>query len=183
MAARRLYVMGAAGTGTTSLGLALARRFGVPHVDTDRHFWRDTDPPFTARRPPAERRASLGAALGPDGWVISGACEDWASDLVAEADLVVFLTLPAPQRLIRLRQREAARFGPRIAPGGDMEAIHRSFLDWAMSYDDADAPGRSRARHEAWLARQPAPVLRLEAAQPLEALTRAVPPTPEPDRR
>ena len=34
--------------------------------------------------------------------------------------------------------------------------------------------GRYRARHESWLARLPCPVLRLDGAQPTEALANAV---------
>lgn len=163
MPAPRLYLTGASGTGTTTLGRALGARLGLPHVDTDDHFWLSSDPPFTHRRAPHERGASLAAALGAGGWIVTGACEGWGDAAISKVNGIVFLSLNRAQRLVRLRRREAARFGPRILPGGDMVELHRGFLDWAMSYDDADAPGRSRHRQEAWLERQRAPVLRLDA--------------------
>jgi hypothetical protein len=42
------------------------------------------------------------------------------------------------------------------------------FLDWAAQYDAGDLPGRSRARHEAWINQLSCPVLRLEGDMPLE---------------
>lgn len=170
----RVYITGAAGCGATSLGRAVARALSVPLIDTDDHYWAPSDPPFTEKYPVPARRAGMARQMDGRGWVVSGVVEGWGDTLVAEADLMVFLTLARPLRLIRLRQREAARFGPRIAPGGDMAAIHSSFLDWAMSYDDPGAPGRSRQRQEAWLARQTAPVLRLDADKPVEVLAGAV---------
>jgi adenylate kinase family enzyme len=172
--AGRVYITGASGCGATTLGRAVARALIVPLIDTDDHYWAPTDPPFTEKFPVPERRARMERLMSGQGWVVSGEIEGWGDAMVAGADLIVFLTLARPLRLIRLRVREAARFGPRIAPGGDMEAIHRSFLDWAMSYDDAVAKGRSRLRQEAWLARQPAPVLRLVADKPLNLLADAV---------
>ena len=62
----------------------------------------------------------------------------------------------------------------RIEPGGDMHAIHTGFLDWASHYDDPGFTGRSRLRHEAWLADQTAPVLRLEGREPIDPLTNKV---------
>lgn len=168
MVVRRLYITGASGTGTTSLGASLAEALNLPHIDTDTHFWRPTDPPFTHRRKPAERRASLLAAVSGQSWVISGSCEEWGVDILDDADLVVFLTASRSERLRRLRKREHERFGARIAPGGDMQEVFRSFLEWAMSYDDPGVQGRSRHRQEAWLLHQPAPVLRLNAEHPLE---------------
>ncbi len=172
--AARVYITGAAGCGATTLGRAVARALKVPMVDTDDHYWVPTDPPYTEKYPTPERRARMARLMAGQGWVVSGECEGWGDDMLAGASLVVFLTLARPLRLIRLRQREAARFGARILPGGDMEAIHRSFLDWAMSYDDEGAAGRSRARQEAWLTRQPAPVLRLDADAPIEVLVGGV---------
>ena len=45
-----IHVMGASGSGTTSLGRALADRLDIAHLDTDDFFWLPTDPPFTTPR-------------------------------------------------------------------------------------------------------------------------------------
>ena len=55
-----------------------------------------------------------------------------------------------------------------------MYEVYRSFLEWAMNYDDAGVQGRSRHRQEAWLRQQPAPVLHLLAEQPFEILIAAI---------
>jgi adenylate kinase family enzyme len=61
--------MGASGSGTTTLGAALARRLGCPHHDADDYFWlpTPTDPPFTEARPPSARLERLCAALAESG--------------------------------------------------------------------------------------------------------------------
>ena len=45
-----IHVMGASGSGTTTLGQALAAKLGIRHLDTDHFFWMPTDPPFTMQR-------------------------------------------------------------------------------------------------------------------------------------
>ena len=169
--AARVYITGAAGSGTTSLGQALAVRLGVPLIDTDAHYWAETDPPFTAKRPVTERLARMAAAqCGRVGWVLAGSCDGWGDCAIAGADLIVFLTAPTPIRLARLRRREAARWGARIAPGGDMAHSHVQFLKWAAGYDEPYFSGRSLARHRAFLAGRPEPVLELLTTAALDDL-------------
>ena len=173
--AARVYITGAAGSGTTSLGQAVSARFGVPLIDTDAHYWAPSDPPFTTKRPVAERLARMAAAqCRQTGWVLAGSCDGWGDCAIAGADLIVFLTAPTPIRLARLRRREAARWGERIAPGGDMAHSHAQFLKWAAGYDEPYFSGRSLARHRAFLAGRPEPVLELLTTAPLENLLAAV---------
>ena len=87
---------------------------------------------------------------------------------------MVFLSLDAPTRLARLRRREAARHGARIEPGGDLAAVHATFMAWATAYDGAGLHQRSWMQQESWLADLPCPVLRLDSRQPVEALAAAV---------
>jgi adenylate kinase family enzyme len=42
----RVHIVGASGSGTTTLGKALAARAGCAHLDTDEFFWMPTEPPF-----------------------------------------------------------------------------------------------------------------------------------------
>lgn len=171
----RIHILGASGSGTTTLGAALAVRLGIPQTDSDSVYWRPTDPPFTTARPRAERQAMLAAALPADGdWVLSGCATGWAGPIEERFTLIVLLGLDPALRMARLRAREAARHGPRIAPGGDMAEASAAFLRWAAAYDRAGPEQRSRAGHDAWLAGQPAPVLRLDSAAPVGALVGCV---------
>jgi adenylate kinase family enzyme len=171
----RIHILGAAGSGTSTLGCALARRLGVPHTDSDSLYWLPTDPPYTTVRPAEQRLALLLRTLPVAGhWVFSGAATKWAAPLEPHCDLVVFLRLDPALRMARLRRREAARFGARILPGGDMAANSAAFIAWAEAYDTTGSLNRSLLTDEAWLVDQPAPVLRLDTKAPVEDLVAAV---------
>ena len=170
----RIHILGASGSGTTTLGAAVAAELGCPHEDTDSYFWLPTDPPFTTARPRRERLALLLPRLAGPSWVLSGSATNWGAAIEPLYDLIVFLRLDRAQRMARLLQREGQRYGVRIEPGGDMAAHSHEFLDWAESYDTAGPEHRSLASHERWLASCACPVLRLDSAAPVEALTAAV---------
>jgi adenylate kinase family enzyme len=167
----RIGITGASGCGVTTLGRALAARIGAVHIDTDDHFWVATDPPYREKRDVPARLAGIRAEQARTGrWVLSGTLDGWAEPALASAELVVFLEVPTEVRLERLRSRERARFGDMLLPGGAMHETHREFIEWAAHYDDGTLPGRSRPRHEQWLAGVPIPVLRLDGLRPVEEL-------------
>jgi len=171
----RIHILGASGSGTSTLGEALAERLGVAHADSDSFFWLPTDPPYRQPRPPAERLALAVRQLPPDGrWVFSGAATKWATPLEPHYDLIVFLRLDPVVRVDRLWRREYARYGARILPGGDMADASAAFIAWTAAYDTAGASRHSPVTHEAWLADQQAPVLRLDSRAPVGALVAAV---------
>lgn len=171
----RVHILGASGSGTTTLGAALARERGWPLLDADVFYWEQTDPPFQRAREPAARDA-LFRPLVEDRlhWIFAGSALGWARPWVPLYDLVVFLRLDPAIRMARLRAREAARHGARIAPGGDMHATSTEFLEWADRYDTAGHEQRSLIAHEAWLDTLGMPVLRLDSAAPVPALLRSV---------
>jgi adenylate kinase family enzyme len=69
----RIHILGASGSGTSTLGRALAGRLQYPHFDTDDYFWLPTDPPFTHRRERTERAQLLmGDLTAHEAWVVSG---------------------------------------------------------------------------------------------------------------
>jgi adenylate kinase family enzyme len=160
----RIHIVGASGSGTTTLGRALAARLDCPHLDTDDYFWLPSDPPFQHVRPRAERQTLLGAALpGSAGWVLSGSLCGWGDVFIPRFELVIFLWVPPDVRLARLRARERDRHGSAVDPGGPLHARSEAFIAWAAGYDERlEPPERCRRLHEQWLAALPCPVLRLE---------------------
>ncbi|WP_106803694.1 adenylate kinase [Pseudomonas sp. S5D5] len=170
----RVYITGASCAGVTTLGQNLAARLGVLHVDVDDFYWMPTDPPFTTKRAAPERVSLMQQRLGDEDWVLTGSCMNWGDELITQVELIVFVDTATPVRLQRLTAREQQRFGDRIAPGGDMHAIHVAFREWASQYDDPHFGGRNRAWHARWLASQSAAVLQVDGTHSTDSLVAQV---------
>ena len=156
----RINIVGAAGSGTSTLGGALARRLGYAFLDADDFYWRPTTPPFQQKYEAEARLATIVDAMDAQpATVIAGSVAGWGEQLEDAFDLVVFLSLPTALRMQRIEAREIARFG-RADP---------AFLAWAEQYEEGRLSGRSRARHEAWLSSRTCRVLRIEGDQDVDA--------------
>jgi adenylate kinase family enzyme len=176
MKSRRIHITGASGSGTTTLGRAVANALAVPHHDTDDYFWHPTEPPHTDKRASAERLRLMRDMFLPRAqWVLSGSLQGWGDPIISYFDLVVFLYTTKDLRLQRLRTREAARFGAdAVAPGGWHHRETEDFVEWAAQYDDGDTVSRTLEKHRAWLNSIPCPVIRLDGGSPLSALVAEV---------
>ncbi|WBL81010.1 hypothetical protein I3J27_11525 [Bradyrhizobium xenonodulans] len=172
MKSRRIHLMGASGSGATTLGRASANRLALPHHDSDDYFWLPTVPPYQTTRTAAERLRRMREMFLPRlDWVLSGSVTGWGEELVPFFDLVVFVATPREIRLERLRAREAAHFdADAVAPGGWRREETESFVEWASHYEAGDREGRSLAKHEAWLAGLPCPVVYVDGSRPLAEL-------------
>src|SRR5262245_36413654 len=166
---QRIHILGAFGSGTTTLGRALAERLQYLHFDTDDYVWLPTDPPYTQQRERTERQRLLMEDLtAHDAWVVSGSLCGWGDVAIPLFELVVFLAIPHAIRMKRLHRREHARFGERILPGGDMYESSQAFLARAASYDEGGLDMRSRQRHDQWLSTLPCPILYFEGEYSIE---------------
>jgi len=107
----RVHITGASGSGTTTLGRALADALGVSHHDTDDYLWLPTEPPYQELRDREDRLRLMGELfLGKASWVLSGSLVGWGDSIIPYFDMLVFLSLSTEARLERLRKREARRF-------------------------------------------------------------------------
>ncbi|MCZ2497727.1 hypothetical protein GN316_13260 [Xylophilus sp. Kf1] len=173
---RRLYVFGASGSGTTTLGVALGAALRLPHLELDDFYWQDTPLAYTVKHPPRVRVALMRQRLqGHDEWVLSGgSLHAWGQDFVPELTLAVFLHLPTDQRMARLRERERQRYGDTLLTDAALRERHQAFLLWAEGYETVGKGDRSWPRHQAWLAEMPCPSLRLDSRAPVDELVAAV---------
>ena len=148
---KTIHIYGAAGSGTSSLAEAMARRFGYFHMDTDDYVWLPTDPLFTHKRPPEERITLMEKdILAHDRVVIAGSLCDWGDYLIRYFNFAVRVETDVDLRIKRLEERQRRRFGSRIDPDGDMHDLHLGFIAWARAYDTGDISIRSIKRHDEW---------------------------------
>jgi len=164
-----IHILGASGSGTTTLGLELAKKTGYHHFDTDDFYWEQTDIPYTKPRPIEERQKLLRSKLlSKTKWILTGSLTGWGDMFVPEFYLVVFLWIPSDLRIQRLHARERLRYGSQIEYGGEKYKSFIKFIDWASMYDTGDESIRSKKLHESWLKGINCDVLRLEGKFELE---------------
>ncbi|MGM0824994.1 MAG: AAA family ATPase [Pseudomonadota bacterium] len=150
-----ILITGAAGSGTSTLGKALAKELNASFLEADDFYWLETNPPFTKKRPLEERcRLMMSSLESYPNAVVSGSVMKWGEQIENAFDVVIFLYVEAHIRLKRLREREIYLFG----------SADPDFLEWAAQYDQGTAPGRSLARHQAWLEKRSCRVIKLEGA-------------------
>lgn len=163
---KRIHILGASGSGTTTLGSALAQALPHTHLDSDNYYW---ETKFTTKRQVHERRELLEKDFSlHENWILSGSICNWENDLKDYFDLVIFLWIPQDIRLERLKQREFQRYGEEIFVGGNMYEESQTFLEWASLYDSAGMEVRSKVLQEQWLSDLSCPVLRIEGDYSVE---------------
>lgn len=102
----RFVVLGASGSGKTTMAARLARRLGVRHVELDALHW---EPRWTEAPTPVFRSRVDQALSGPHGWVVDGNYRK-ARDLVwPRAGVVVWLDYALPLVLFRITWRSVRR--------------------------------------------------------------------------
>lgn len=168
---RRIHILGASGSGTTTLGAALSEKLGIPHFDSDNYFWVKTNIPYTQKTDIRARVAMLGKDLLAPEWVLSGSLCEWGDFAIPWFTLVVFLWIPQELRLARLKAREINRYGEEaLSPRGWFYKNHLEFVEYARSYDSGGLDIRSRRLHDKWLGTLPCPVLRIEESLSIDEL-------------
>jgi len=172
----KIHIFGASGSGVSTLGRVLALELQVPFFDADDYYWKQTDPPFIEAIPVEERKNLLkNAVADKKSWVVSGTLVSWGDSIQDEFDFAVYLSVPAEERIRRLKRRETEKFGSRIEIGGDMHDAHLKFLYWAAQYDEGYMGGRSKTKHEAWIKALKCLVLRIDGiVSTEEALSRVL---------
>ena len=167
-----LHILGASGSGTTTLASSLSKELQYTHFDSDDYFWKTK---FTEPRPRDERLQKLSEDLSVHNrWILSGAVIDWWNPLIPLFDLVIFISVNNDLRMQRLKVREKKRYGSEIDPEGKKHKEHLEFLEWANLYETGGMEVRSRMQQKEWLKNLSCKVLELDGADSIENLTSIV---------
>jgi len=149
----RIHLFGVSGSGTTSVGKALAEFFDCLQLDSDDYLWEPPIPPYDRLVAAPIRTENLKKDIDVEGsWILSGSVCGWGDFTIPMFVLAVFLWVPMEIRIERLKKRETRESGEQI-----WESTHPwhkgfiEFLDWAVKYDDAGPEMRSVQEHEPWI--------------------------------
>ena len=148
----KLLIIGASGSGTTTLAKELAKETDYIHLDVDDYYWKPTDLPYQIKIPLNERAKKLQTDFEKHKKVIvSGSLVSWGKYWLTAFDLVIFTTLEKEIRMQRLQQREQQRYGTQLQNDPIVQERSQAFLAWAARYDDQNFTGRSIKTHRDWL--------------------------------
>lgn len=160
---KRIHIIGASGSGTSTLGKALSVKLGYIHFDTDDYYWLKELPLFTQKREISERQELLRKDLEKyENWILTGSLCGWGDIFIPYFDLVVYLWIPKDTRIKRIIERERQRYGSDIERGGNRYENSVQFIEWASKYDEAGLEMRSKSLHEYWMSTLTCPILRIE---------------------
>jgi adenylate kinase family enzyme len=170
-----IHVYGASGSGTSTLGEEINKRYGYYHMDTDDYYWLPTDPRFREKREIKERLLLMKQDIkAHEAVVITGSLVGWGDELIPYFDLAIRVVTDKNVRLERIYKREKERFGSRIESGGDMYEQHLEFMRWAGQYDTGDITMRSKANHDEWQKQLMCRQIEVDGVRPVAEIVNAI---------
>jgi adenylate kinase family enzyme len=126
---RRIIVTGLAGSGKSTLSLALASKTGLPLVHLDLEFWQ---PGWTAPSE-AEFRETQTRVLAGDAWIADGNYHETLDLRLERADTVVALDLPW-WLCVRRALLRGFRMPGALPPGCDYSRWERLRDEWKLAF-------------------------------------------------
>ena len=176
----RIHILGASGSGVTTLGKALSEKLNIEYFDSDDFFWLPTPIPFTERQNPETRNSIISNKLHTArNWIFGGSIIHWGENIFPAFDLIIFLYLPPDVRLARLRKREHERYGEEIITHPERAKKFMGFMDWAKDYDHhTGIANRTLKAHLEWLSEMNTPLIEIsgnyELPQKMETILNTI---------
>jgi adenylate kinase family enzyme len=171
---RRIWLVGPAGAGKTTLARALRARLALPHDELDRLFWL----PGWQQAAVPEFLAAVTELADRDAWLIDGQYDMAHEVLRTRADLVIWVDPPAHAVFPRLLRRTVRRLLSREELWND----NRERLSGALELIRWAAQQWFKVRRRnldlaAFLARRRVPCLRIRSTAEAARLLAAMPAT------
>lgn len=167
----KIQIIGAAGTGKSTLGKYIAEKEQIKWIDTDSYIWKDNQ--FTESYAIDERLTmyQYDRKTNKD-FVASGSVFAWNPNGFTDRDLLIFLYLDEKLRFKRLKKREIERGGKFALTIDDQGNQTNDFLEWCKTYYTAKNPSNigTYAEHSYQLKHSISPILKLNSDQSLNSL-------------
>jgi len=167
-----IHIFGASGSGVTTLGNFISKKLGWRYLDSDDFFWEKTDIPYTVKRNPELRDAGILKILkSGESLIFGGSCISWSPEIHAYFDKIVFLFVPPDIRMIRVRKREADRYGEKLITDAETIKRHDDFIAFCKDYDEMKGiANRTIRAHRNWLEKQTTEITEISGDFPTEEI-------------
>jgi len=167
MTTKGIFILGLNGAGKTTLGRALAERLKWFRMDVEDYYFPDMTVPYANARSREEVEQLMLVDIRANGhFVLSSVSADLCDEIRAYCALAVWLRVPKSVRMSRIEQRELARFGARVLPGGDMYEQQLRFHEYAGKRDESIVMRSIAALN--------CPALMLDSTRPIENSVRQI---------
>ena len=160
-----IAIVGLNGSGKTTLGRVLAEKLGYFRIDVEDYYF-PAEGAFDKPRSRDEVERMMLADIGEhENFVLSSVCADFES-IEPFYELIVYLEAPKEERMKRIRQRSADRFGDRVLPGGDLYENEEAFFAFAEK--------RTPEKVEKWIKESSCRCVRINSCKRVEEIVAEV---------
>jgi adenylate kinase family enzyme len=90
----RLFIIGAAGSGKTTLSKELGNKLNIKPINLDDLFWNNALNAYGIRRNEVERDKMLDEEISKSSWIIEGAYISWPIKAMNHADRIIYINTP-----------------------------------------------------------------------------------------
>ncbi len=154
-----IHIMGASGSGTTSLGEYLAKKLDFEVIESDYYKWEQTIPEFQIMRKKEESdRLLIDKIKSSKDLIISGSLH---SNPVTfpYIDLIIYLKCPTKIRMERILKRDKELGRNSLESDGEVKENFLGFLYLAKNYNKLGEDKRSKRSQKIVIKESHAPVI------------------------
>lgn len=98
---KKIFIVGAPGSGKTTLAAILSKKLGCPHYDLDDIRY----PPGKPKRTDEEAIPIVKKLISKPVWILEGVYLSWLTECLDETDLIIWLDVPFHICLYRITMR------------------------------------------------------------------------------
>lgn len=131
--AKRIVIIGCAGSGKTTLAFKLKELLGLPLYHLDEYYWK---PNWTRSIPEEFTQIHTELCNNPT-WIMEGSYMQWLEPRFAAADVIIFLDIPRRICMWRVIKRMIINYGKDI-PGNPKDCPQQlswEFLKWVWTFN------------------------------------------------
>ncbi len=154
-----IHVMGASGSGTTSLGEYLADKLDFEVIESDFYKWEQTIPEFQVMRDIEEsNRLLMQKIKSSSNLIISGSLH--SNPITFQyIDLIIYLKCPTKVRMERILKRDRELGRNSLECDGEVKENFLGFLYLARNYNHLGVDKRSKRSQKVVIKESHAPVI------------------------